>query len=90
MYLRRVGIKIKISLLCFNFIQLPNMASQNRQPRFDKIYLIFVVFQIPLNIIMEMNQVTSVSELFWKFMPHIDPNEVLEYYNSNDEQSMAF
>jgi len=35
---------------------------------------------------MELNKVESVSELFWKFMPHINIYEVLKYEN-NDGQS---
>lgn len=42
--------------------------------------------KIPLDIIMELNQVKSVSELFWKFMPHIDIHEVLKY-ETNDGQN---
>uniref|UniRef100_A0A2S2NK92 Platelet-derived growth factor subunit B n=1 Tax=Schizaphis graminum TaxID=13262 RepID=A0A2S2NK92_SCHGA len=41
--------------------------------------------EIPLDIIMELNQVKSVSELF-KFMPHIDIQEILKY-ETNDGQN---
>ncbi|XP_027851555.1 vascular endothelial growth factor A-like [Aphis gossypii] len=42
--------------------------------------------EIPLDIIMKLNQVKSVSELFWKFMPHVDIHEVL-IYETNDGQN---
>lgn len=35
---------------------------------------------------MELNQVKSVSELFWKFMPRINIYEALKY-QTNDGQS---
>ncbi|XP_025201496.1 vascular endothelial growth factor A-like [Melanaphis sacchari] len=42
--------------------------------------------EIPLDIIMELNQVKSVSELFQKFMPHINIHEILKY-ETNDGQN---
>lgn len=36
---------------------------------------------------MELNQVTSVTEIFSKFMPHINMSEALKYEITNDEQS---
>ncbi|NP_001280425.1 uncharacterized protein LOC100568518 precursor [Acyrthosiphon pisum] len=42
--------------------------------------------EIPLDVIMELNQVKSVSELFWKFMPRINIYEALKY-KTNDGQN---
>lgn len=39
---------------------------------------------------MKLNQVTSVSELFLKFMPHVNMSEALKYEIANDEQSKKF
>lgn len=36
---------------------------------------------------MELNQVTSVSELFWKFLPHTNMYNALKDKTMNDDQS---
>jgi hypothetical protein len=39
---------------------------------------------------MKLNQVTSVPELFLKFMPHVNVSDVLKYEIANNEQSKKF
>ncbi|VVC33744.1 Vascular endothelial growth factor, heparin-binding domain,Cystine-knot cytokine,PDGF/VEGF domain [Cinara cedri] len=43
--------------------------------------------EIPLNIITQLNKVTSISELFWKFLPHDDIFNVLYYTTNNNQNS---
>lgn len=38
------------------------------------------MFQIPLNVILELNQVKNVSELFSKFMPDTNKNDAQKLY----------
>jgi len=38
---------------------------------------------------MKLNQVKSVSELFWKFMPHVDIHDIL-MYETDDGQSKIY
>jgi len=42
---------------------------------------------IPLDLLIELNQVTSVSELFLKFMPHINMHGIVEYRMTSDDNN---
>jgi len=47
------------------------------------------VFQIPLSVIFELNQVTNVSELFSKFMPDTNIDEAQTLFATTGFQSKS-
>lgn len=47
------------------------------------------MFQIPLNVILELNQVTNVSELFSKFMPDTNIDEAQTLFAMTGFQSKS-